>query len=223
MLSARRMMALIAVLILARNVHVSDVWAASLSSEGTGVYSEPLPAAGPMRLAANECSAVMAGPKTRCRRGKARRKKLTPSVFTITRDATAAAGSGPAVRLIANTGGVLALPQYGHVDKIKLDNDGHTLEVVGWIAPPPGSAANSVDEIQVFLETPAEGIEIISVDRPDVRQRKGVGHLNSGFAIRIKLRSRQESLPINAVLCIAASFEGKLIVRTHDPNEMRCQ
>jgi hypothetical protein len=128
----------------------------------------------------------------------------------------------PAISMIATSEKLAALPIYGAIDGIELVDDGRALTIRGWIAPPPGSTAKSIDEIIVALDAPAKGAQLAQEYRPDVVKAKAADSLYTGFTIRVPLLNPSQALPTTASLCVAGSSAGALIARAHDHKEMQC-
>ena len=96
----------------------------------------------PIQVAASECSAFQAGPKTKCRKAKRSLRNAPPKFAPSDETIAPSRDASPTIKIVGTSLGLSSVPQYGYVDKIELQENGQVLSLIGWIAPPPGSAAD---------------------------------------------------------------------------------
>ena len=128
----------------------------------------------------------------------------------------------PTISLTTTSDKLVALPTYGHIDAIRLVDDGRAILISGWIAPPLSSTVKSFDKIIVALDVPAKGAALSQAYRPDVVQAKVANSFYTGFDILVSLLNPLQALPTSASLCVVGSSAGALIVRASDHKEMQC-
>jgi hypothetical protein len=105
-----------------------------------------------------------------------------------------------------------ALPSRGHIDWIRLAENGYVLEVSGWTADPSGR----VDRMLVATNVAAENAEIRWGTRPDVLAAGAADYLLTGFNIRLRMSSRLQAIPPDLSLCLVASSNGGSAFRVND-------
>jgi hypothetical protein len=114
----------------------------------------------------------------------------------------------------------MVLPRQGHVDEIRLQDNGSVLDVFGWVTT---ADKKSADQLAFYLGLSALGIEVSWTNRLDVVQAGDALDLLTGFKVRIRLVEPLKMLPSGAPLCIAAVSNGKLVARAIDHQAMGCR
>jgi hypothetical protein len=114
----------------------------------------------------------------------------------------------------------LRLPTQGHVDELRLEDNGSVLTVSGWIAT---NEKKSVDQLALYFSLSTSWADTSWTNRPDVVRAGAALDLLTGFKITIGLEEPLQAIPAGASLCIAGISDGEPVARASDHHSMACR